>query len=75
LYELLGDIEAGFDVDTKKMKATNRAQLGNARLWYQKSLDTLRVLVERFKYSPVRSQEQMDAVGEKLRQCDARLAE
>jgi hypothetical protein len=75
LYELPGDIEAGFDAGTKKMKATNRAQLIDARRWYQRSFDTLRVLTERFKFSPVLSQEEMEAVGEKLRQCDALLAE
>ena len=75
MYELPGDIESGFDAGTRKMKATNRAQLIDARRWYQKSLDTLRELTERFKFSPARSQEQMEEVGEKLRQCDALLAE
>ena len=75
MYELPGDIESGFDAGTKKMKATNRVQLIDARHWYQKSLDTLRVLTERFKFSPVRSHEQMEALSEKLRQCDALLAE
>jgi hypothetical protein len=74
-YELLGDIEAGYAADARKLKATNHAQLIDARRWYQKSLDTFRDMVERFKYPRTREQEQREAISEKLRQCETYLAE
>jgi serine/threonine protein kinase len=72
-YESLGNLYAGFDGDTRRIKTTNRAPLTEAHRWYQKGLDILRETQANFNVSLASSQEQVNGLREKLADCEARL--
>ena len=73
LYELLGNVEAGYDPETKKIMTSNRARVIEARNSYQKGLDVLRDTVEKSKVSALSSEDQMNTLESKLAECDALL--
>jgi len=73
LYELLGNVEAGYDPETKKIITSNRARVIEARISYQKALDVLGDTVEKSKVSPISAEDQMNALESKLAECNVLL--
>lgn len=73
LDELLGNVYAGYDDGTRKITATNRVELIEARRSYQQALDVLGDTIEKFKVSTASSQDQMKTLQEKRDECDGRL--
>ena len=73
LCELLGNVEAAYDPEAKKISTPNRARVIEARNSYQKALDVLRDTVEKSKVSAVSSEDQMGAIESKLAECGALL--
>jgi len=73
LYELLGNVEAGYDPETKKIMTSNRARVIEARNSYQRALDVLGDTVEKSKVSPISAEDQMNALESKLAECSVLL--
>jgi serine/threonine protein kinase len=72
LYANLGDIHSAFDRQAKTVSTKNRAQLGNAIRWYQRTLDALNELrVLRDPNSEI--QDLTRATEQKLAQCQTQL--
>jgi len=71
--ELLGNVEAGYDPETKKIMTSNRARVIEARNSYQKALDVLSDTVEKSKVSPISAEDQMNALESKLAECNVLL--
>ena len=73
LYAKIGDAHSAFNQETKRVSATNRVKLGDARRWYQKTLDALGELrVLRDDANPY-VQDLRNATEEKLAQCETQL--
>jgi tetratricopeptide (TPR) repeat protein len=72
IYAKIGDACSAFKQETKSISATNRAKLGDARRWYQKSLETLGELRELQNDSPD-IQDLRSATEENLAQCEIQL--
>ena len=72
LYEL-GNVEAGYDTEAKKIMTANRARVIEARNSYRKALDLLGETVEKPKVSPVSAEDQMNTLERKLAECDVVL--
>ena len=69
----VGDLYAGFDSETKTIRATSQASLLKARTRYQRSLDTLRILQNRgVLFSELGSN--LEEVSQKLSACETALA-
>ena len=73
LYELLGNVEAGYDPETKKIMTSNRARVIEARNSYQRALDVLGDTVEKSRVSPISAEDQMNALESKLAECSVLL--
>jgi non-specific serine/threonine protein kinase/serine/threonine-protein kinase len=73
LYESLGNLFAGFDDDSRKVKTTDRPQRAEARRWYQKGLDLLLTTETDFNASPTAQRQQVNGLRGKLAACDAHL--
>jgi len=73
LYELMGNVEAAYDTEAKKLMTSNRTRVIEARNSYRKALDILRDTVEKSKVSPVSTEDQMNTLESKLAECDALL--
>ena len=71
--ELLGNVEAGYDTEAKKIMTANRARVIEARNSYRKALDLLGETVEKPKVSPVSAEDQMNTLERKLAECDVVL--
>lgn len=68
LYAHIGDIHSAFNQEAKVVSTNNRQNLGNARRWYQRTLDTLNEL--RLLRDPnSESQDLTSATEHKLAQC------
>ena len=74
LYELLGNVEAAYDAESKKIMTSNRARVIEARNSYQRALDLLRATVEKSKVSLVSAEDQLNTIESKLAECDALLS-
>jgi non-specific serine/threonine protein kinase/serine/threonine-protein kinase len=73
LYDLLGNVEASYDMETKKITTLNRARVIEARNSYQKALDLLHESVAKLSVSPSSTEDQMNTLDNKLAECDALL--
>jgi len=73
LVEQLGDVYAGYDMNTRKIETTERARLMEARDDYEKASIVLREIDGSYKISQSLLQDRANALQEKLSQCDARL--
>jgi eukaryotic-like serine/threonine-protein kinase len=72
IYARIGDVQSAFNPETKSVAATNRAKLGDARRWYQKSLTALKELRELGGATP-NVQDVVSATEQKLAQCETQL--
>jgi len=70
---VVGNVEAGYATEAKKIMTANRARVIEARNSYQKALDLLRETVEKPKVSPVSAEDQMNTLERKLAECDVVL--
>jgi len=72
LYESFGNMYADVDGDTRRFNTTNRSQLAEARLCYQKSLGLLLDARDNFRVSLTSSQEQVNRLQERIEECESR---
>ena len=72
IYANIGDIYSAFNPESKRISETNRAKLGNARRWYQKTIDALGDL-RQMRYPNADMQDLRTATEAKLAQCEAQL--
>jgi eukaryotic-like serine/threonine-protein kinase len=72
IYSKLGDVQSGFNEESKSVHETNRARLNEARRWYQKSLAALAELRE-LGNNNASAQQLTAATEDKLAQCEKRL--
>ncbi len=72
IYSKLGDVQSGFNEESKSVHETNRARLNEVRAWYQKSLAALAELRE-LGNDNASVQELTAATEDRLAQCEKRL--
>jgi hypothetical protein len=72
IYGKLGDVESGFNEESKSVRETNRTRLNEARSWYQKSIEALAGLRE-LGSDGVEIQKSLAATEDKLAQCVRQL--
>jgi serine/threonine protein kinase len=73
LYELLGNVDSGYDPETQKITTSNRARVTEARSEYQKALDLFGYSVEKLNVTPTSTEDQTNNLQTKLAACDALL--
>ena len=72
IYANIGDVYSAFSQETKTVSVTNRAKLGDARRWYQKTLDALSEL-RQMRNPNAELQDLSSATEAKLAQCETQL--
>jgi len=71
LYEQLGDVYAGYDPETRKIRTGDQGRLSEAHGWYEKALASLNEIGDNFRVAKTLLQDRRNGLQEKLAQCDA----